>query len=81
MLAKHDDTEEGAFTRSLQGLSDYVVCWRGKSVNWMKLVVVTHLPFHRKYLKILVQIIQALIFSLAHCFRFFLIDHIFVNGG
>lgn len=57
MLAKHDDTEEGAFTGSLQGLCDYDFYKRGKSVNWMKAAVVRHLSTHRKDLQIFVYII------------------------
>ena len=37
-------------------------------MNWMKVVIVTHLSVHRQDLQFFVQIIQALIFYLAHCF-------------
>lgn len=43
VLTKEDDTEEGAFTISLQGSSDYAFCQRGKNVDWMKVVIVRHI--------------------------------------
>lgn len=81
MLAKQDDIDEGAFTRSFRGLSNYGFRRKGKNVKWMKVAVVTHLSSHKKDLPFVVQVIKALIFSLAHYFIFVLIDCIFVIAG
>lgn len=80
MLAKKDDTEEGAFTRIFRGFSYYAFHQKGKNVDWLEVVGVTHFSAHKKYLFV-VQVLQASIFSLAHYFISSLIVHIFVDAG
>jgi len=78
MLAKQDDIEEGAFIRILQGLSDYSFLQKGKNANWLAVMVVTHISSHGQDPLFIVQVIQALIFSLTHYFVSVLIYCIFL---
>jgi len=48
MLAKGDDTNEGAFKRSLQGLFSCDLHWKGKNANWLKVVTLAYLFADRK---------------------------------
>lgn len=50
-------------------------------MNWIKVVVVTHIYAHKQELQIFVQNIQALIFYLTRFLISILIDHIFVIAG
>lgn len=54
---------------------------KGKHVNWIRVVDVTHLYAYMKDLRFLVQVFQVFVFSIAHHFMSVLTIHIFVDVG
>jgi len=69
--------DEGAFMRNFRDLYDCCSNRKGKTTDWLNLVVMAHLSTIRKYLQFLVQGIQVVIFTFAHYFILFLIPCIF----
>lgn len=65
-LAKIDDTDEGAFKRSFQGLFSCDFQWKGNNANCLKVVTMTYLSIDRQDLQVFVKFIQAFIFYIAH---------------
>lgn len=81
MLAKEHDVDKDISTKILQGLLKNGIHKKGKHVDWIKLMGVTHLSVHRKELPFIVQVFQVFVFSLTHHFIFVLIVHIFVDAS
>lgn len=80
VLAKEFDVDEDTSTRSFQIFLKNGIHKKGKHVDWMKVVVVTHLSTHKQDLPFLVQVFQTFIFYVSHHFLSSLIVHIFVDS-
>lgn len=76
MLAKKDVINEGALTRIFRGLLFYNIHQKGKITSWV--VAMTYLSTDKKDLPNFVEVIQTLIFYIAHCFIFVLTTYICV---
>ena len=81
MCSKKHNISIGTFTRSHQGLFDYVLHREGKVEGWVNLGDMKHLSSFKKDRQCFVQFIQAYIFSVAHYHISVLIDRIIVITG
>jgi len=81
MFASTKRVYECVVTSSLQGLYNINFKQQGKVQNGIKPIAKAH-PFgNNEDLQLVVHIFNFLIFSIAHCFMFLLIAHIFVVAG
>lgn len=80
-LSKELGVDADTFARIFQGLLKNCIHRKGKNVDWMKVLVVTHLSSHRKDHPFLVQVIQVFIFFVAQYFISILIVRMSVDLG
>jgi len=80
-LAKGLGIDEDTSTRNFQGLLKNGIHWKGKQVDWIKVVVVIDLSAQRQDLPFLMQVFQFFMFPVANHFLSVSIVHIFVDVG
>lgn len=80
-LAKEFGAYGDTFTGSFKGLLNDGSHKKGKNINQLEVVAMAYISADKKDLQIFVQVIQVIIFSITHCFIFFLVDHTFVIIG